>query len=101
MDKDELIEKRKMLVTDHSENVWCPYCGEELVIGWKIKKAHEAQLRKAISIIEAEARKAERERIIAEIQQHSFTEYGAEGTMPLHQVMKYSFWQALKGEDDG
>lgn len=43
-----------------------------------------------------EAKREERERTLSDIKTNSFTEYGAEGTLPLHQVMKYKYWQALQ-----
>jgi len=65
----------------------------------------EAQLRKAIPIIEAEARKAERERVVKELEEHIGSDRWGNPTITIgynHGGNRwyYEWWQALKGEGD-
>ncbi len=103
MNQDELIEK-------------CRLTGEEVKREWNeawrkqdcsadlddeefkvLQDINEAQLRKAIPIIEAKARKAERERVLAyllaEPRSYEFETYYSI-------ILKKSELQALKGEGD-
>jgi len=92
MNQDELIEKCR-LTDEEVGDVYYPSITPQKY-GHRVA---QAQLRKAIPIIEAEARKAERERIISLVRQIT-------PVRPLDGVLYYDVrftatdWQALKGE---
>jgi len=69
------------------------------------REVAEAQLRKAIPTIEAEARKVERERIFLKLEEHAGLDYRGNSSITIgynhgDNQCYYDWWLTLKGEGD-
>ncbi len=106
MNQDELIEKCR-LTDEEFRNVIGLYRGRfgrlpeyTPEITPRDREVAEAQLHKAIPTIEAEARKAERERIVEILKDCQFTIIApnAPANAEVEFLIPLEKWQALKGE---
>jgi len=98
MNQDELIGKCRLTDEEMADYVKTLY---QLGTAVEIKERLEAQLRKALPIIQ----KAERERIKEFMRENGIdfwlTDWRTGKPKAFKHVSDYAFWQALKGEGDG